>query len=146
MPESERIPLTHVVRPQLPWRLDETPLTECGRTPEGLPLITRDDLITQVRKMGSQRTALLTCMTCLQTTQRWTDWDHDPITCLLRYMGRHDDARVRVTHELRALAILAAEHRDEFDQLVAGLADAPSLDDARAARGRAARRGPRLLP
>lgn len=137
-------PLDHVYRPSLPWR-DEV-LTECGRTPDPDRTITSDQLRARVRKLGKQRTALLTCMTCLDRVGWTGEWNEHPIGVLAReikrvgYVGtgrgdRMTPEQQRLTSELRAIAALIETHRDEFDQFIAGLDEVITLDGRRKRRG-----------
>jgi hypothetical protein len=91
-------------------------------------------------------------MTCLNTAQRWPSWDESPVECLGRetYAMRHGTASglraiggrtvsAQFRTELLAIALLVEAHRDEFDQAVADLNGAPSLQSVRDRRqGRAA--------
>ena len=133
--------LTHVARPSLPWRGD-TGLTECGLRVDSYPTIDRHELADQVGQLGKQRTALLTCMTCLTTARRHPSWDEDPARCLAREIDRSWGATPAddpFTLELRALAALVDLHPDEFAGLLAGVADATPLAQRRNER-EAARR------
>ena len=122
-------PLNHVARPSLPWRGD-TGLTECGLRADSYPTVSRSELADQLARLGKQRTALLTCMTCLNTAQRHPSWDEDPARCLDREVNRKWGATPAddpFTLELRALAALVDLHRDEFADLLASVADATPL-------------------
>jgi len=132
---GEKLEVSHVVRPDLPWRKSTT--TECGRTGGNRPLMTRDELIAKVKLEGIQRAALSVCMTCLETARRWADWRRDPVQAMARetYHGSHG-ADPRLKNELLALAALVEAHRDEFDEMLTGLAGTISLDAARRARRR----------
>lgn len=120
-------PVDHVLRPKLPWR-SEGELTECGYDATKVKTLTRDEFVERLKDMGEQRTAILTCMTCVQTATRWHAWETDPRQALQReieweHRGRwsRDDGRVRLAYELRAIAALIEAHREEFDQAVAKL-------------------------
>lgn len=117
-------PVDHVERPRLPWRADEPSLTECGLNAASVPMISRTELERRVKDRGYQRTALMTCMTCLNTAQRWLDWDSDPRQALAReaewegYGRWHGDKRgTRLRDELRSIAALISAHPDEFRRL-----------------------------
>jgi len=127
-------PPRHIIRPGLPWRAVEEPRTECGRAADSVAdTIDRDELAPLARKLGRTRTYMVMCVTCLDTAQRWPAWDESPVGAMGREVHRSPDPE-RFATELRAIDELIARHRDEFDQLVAGLADAPRLDDHRRAR------------
>jgi hypothetical protein len=127
--------LEHVRRPNLPWRSSD--LTECGLD-TNRPTITREQLRAKWKRQGQQRAAMTTCMTCLSTARRWPSWDEDPVGCLGReaYLGESHGDAFRI--ELRAIALLIAAHREEFDQAVRDLNAAPTLDDLRRQRQRQA--------
>lgn len=122
-------PVDHVLRPQLPWR-SESAITECGYDATKVKTISREELLTRRREMGQQRTAILTCMTCVETATRWVTWDDDPRQALEReiqweHRGQwstgHDSRGKRLLFELRAIAELIGTHRAEFDELVTRL-------------------------
>lgn len=123
-------PVDHVLRPQLPWRAADSAITECGYDASKVKAITREELKARLKDMGQQRTAILTCMTCVDTATRWVTWDDDPRQALEReiqweHRGRwssgHDSRGKRLYFELQAIAELVAVHRAEFDELVARL-------------------------
>lgn len=126
-------PLDHLARPALPWR-DGQPLTECGRRVEGLPLITREELVARVRNLGSKRASFSTCITCWETASRWKPWDEDPVQAMGRECGPWYRNTAMLRDELLALAELVRAHPQEFRAILNGLAEAPRLDEARAAR------------
>lgn len=136
-------PLDHVLRPDLPWRTD-APRTECGLDATSYPTITRDDLRARAKKLGQTRTYMVTCVTCLHTSQRWPTWDEDPVGALGRETNRprsnpRSGNNPEFAAELYAIAALIEAHRDEFDEFLTGLADTASLSDARARKRREAR-------
>ena len=116
-------PVDHILRPRLPWRSPDGPaITECGYDASKVKTISRDDFIARTKEYGRQRTALLTCMTCSQASERWSDWDVDPrkavgreITWESAWGANHGE---RLKDELRALAELARRHSDEFAQIM----------------------------
>jgi hypothetical protein len=128
-------PVTHIVRPSPPWREDQG-LTECGLASEnvGERLWTRDQLRDAARNLGAQRLSMQCCMTCLNTAQRWPSWDQDPVEALGREI--HGRTAELFRQELWAIAALVDAHREEFDNFITGLADAPSLADQRQRRRR----------
>lgn len=128
------LPKEHVERPPLPWRA--AVITECGLPAAGHPVITRDEFIAKVKRQGKQRAAFSTCMTCWETAQRWPTWEQDPVQRIARetYGGGYRRGSDRFRAELLAIEVLVAAHREEFDAALAGLADAPRLDEARRAR------------
>lgn len=121
-------PVDHVLRPQLPWRSSDSAITECGYDASKVKAISRDELRARLRDMGQQRTAILTCMTCVDTACRWLTWDQDPRQALEReiqweHRGRwsNDDRGKRLYFELLAVASLVDAHRAEFDEHLARL-------------------------
>lgn len=130
--------IEHVERPALPWRSER--MTECGLTeaPER-HIITRDVFLAKVRRLGKKRSAMSTCMTCWDASQRWKDWVHAPSEVLRREVigTRHDrTGGVLLDGELRAIEALIARHREEFDAYVKGLEDTRDLATAREIRRR----------
>lgn len=127
--------IVHVERPPLPWRDEE--LTECGLTASNHPTITREELLAKVRREGKQRSQITTCQTCWNTAQRHPTWADDPAGRLERELGSSwggDTRRPRANRELRAIELLIAAHRAEFDALLAGLDDVADLAARRKAR------------
>jgi hypothetical protein len=104
------------------------------------------ELAAMVKRLGKQRASLQVCMTCWNTAVRHqvTSWDADPVGVIAREVSwaRHwhpgeirDDPSARLFRdELAAIGELIARHREEFGQLIAGLAEAPRLADARRKR------------
>ena len=137
-------PLDHVIRAPLPWRSEH--LTECGRVLSDVAAaITPAQLAARIAEHGKQRTAFTVCITCWSTASSHREtWETDPIAVLHRETQRAGAAlvnprtdrpeRVKLTAEFRAIAALIAEHRDEFDQYIAGLAETASLDAVRRER------------
>jgi hypothetical protein len=131
--------LDHVLRPSLPWRSEH--LTECGRDPNGLNVLTNEDFIARCKKLGKQRTAMITCMTCLQTTENWLH-SQGSLTARLgrevdrvgRKWSRESKDGGRLENELRAIEFLVQAHRDEFDDALEAMQGAVSLDRARSAK------------
>lgn len=121
-------PVDHVLRPRLPWRSGDGAITECGYDAAKVKAITRDELLARLRDMGRQRTAILTCMTCVETSTRWSSWEHDPREAIEREIqwekrGRwsSEDRGKRLRFELLAVAALIEAHRSEFDEHLARL-------------------------
>lgn len=116
-------PVDHIMRPQLPWRTGAG-ITECGYNASKVPTITRDAYFARRKELGQQRCAMLTCMTCAQTTERWGTWEDDPRPAMQRELEweyghgyyRVRDGRGALLHdELLAIAALIEAHREEFD-------------------------------
>ena len=129
------LPIVHVERPRLPWRDEE--LTECGLPAAGHPVITRAELEAKVKREGQQRSQITTCQTCWNTARRHLPWEVDPAARLAREVGSAwsvSERHRRINRELRAIELLVAAHRDEFDALLAGLDDVADLAERR--RGR----------
>ena len=69
-------PVDHILRPRLPWRTDDdTALTECGYDASKVKAITREEFTERYKEWGSQRTAMVTCMTCIRTARNWGTWE-----------------------------------------------------------------------
>lgn len=131
--------LEHVARPVPPWRNEV--LTECGLPEEHeRQVISREQFRDKMRRLGQQRSAMTTCMTCWHTAQRWEDWMMCPSDVMRRELMALQGAKgrgaknERLNAELRAIAALIAAHREEFDAYVSGLADAADLSVVRHAR------------
>lgn len=139
-------PLAHVLRAALPWR-DGPVLTECGKHPAtGMPVMSVPEFVAMVKRLGKQRASLQVCITCWNTAVRHsvTSWEADPVGVIAREASwartiwpgvvRDDPAARLFRDELIAIAELIARHREEFDGIVVGLAEAPRLADARRKR------------
>ncbi len=123
-------PVDHILRPRLPWRAD-IQITECGHDAAKVGTLTRAAFFARLKDYGQQRTALTTCMTCVQTAQRWPTWTEDPRTALMREVVWEGAAlwssfgRINPEprgHQLRddllAIEILIATHAEEFRKLL----------------------------
>lgn len=143
-------PLAHVLRAALPWR-DGPVLTECGKHPDaGMTVMSVIEFIAMVKKLGQQRASLQTCITCWTTACRHkvTSWGADPVGVVAREVSwartmrpgvvRDDPSARLFRDELVAIAELIARHPEEFGNLLAGLAEAPRLADARRRKRRRA--------
>lgn len=153
-----KLEVDHVARPALPWRT-EAQLTECGRPLERHEgrIISAQEFIQRIRDLGQQRAAYTTCMTCWNTVERWRSDLDDPITAVYRELyqitsrpydgpldnlrpdlaqqiGEDRERRERTNRELRALGTLVEAHREEFDELLTGLAKTVSLTQRRTRR------------
>lgn len=136
----EKLSIDHVARPPLPWR--DLELTECGLPVTNHPVITRASYLARLSEWGQQRTSFTVCRTCANTASNYRTWDEDPVSAIQREAQRHgffrpshtDAPRDLFTRELRALAALAAAHRDEFAAYVDGLTETVSLHEARQKR------------
>lgn len=124
-------PVDHIERPRLPWRASAESLTECGLVATTTRTLSRTDFARRLKEWGERRTMIATCMTCLQTARRWSDWDANPRQALEREIqweerwGTHDRGNL-VRDELRAIALLISRHSEEFRTLlhdVAGTVD-----------------------
>ena len=125
--------LDHIVRPSLPWRQER--ITECGRAAGELPVITKDELVARVKRLGQQRTAFTVCMTCYERVRYSKTWDVAPEDVLSREINRRDpDELRRLRRELAAVTALVAKYQDEFDAMVTGLEGTPSLAAYRRAK------------
>jgi hypothetical protein len=111
-------PVDHIERPLLPWR-ELIRLTECGYAADKVKTITRDQFMSRLLEYGQHRTAILTCMTCMETARRWGTWDQDPCQALQRELQwdlRHREDLLK--RELLAVAMLIRLHTEEFKALV----------------------------
>lgn len=117
-------PVDHILRPFLPWRPQGPAVTECGYNAESVKTISRDELEKRLKDYGQARTAMLTCMTCVQTAQRHVDWQTDPRKALQREIEwevgwrKHRKNRTQLRNELLAIEQLIEAHADEFRTLV----------------------------
>jgi hypothetical protein len=118
-------PVDHIRRPALPWRIDAG-LTECGYNASKVPTVSRQVHFQRLKDLGQQRTAMITCMTCLDTAKRWKAWEEDPCQAMAReiawergewYRARSDRGE-QLKDELIAIASLVAAHREEFDATI----------------------------
>lgn len=129
-----KLAIVHVVRPLPPWRNSEHELTECGLSAHEHESITRAEFMKRYREIGRERSAMLTCVTCMQTFERYgghrevaATWEDDPVAALareaekVRWRRRGSEKRERLEIELRALIQLVEQHREEFDTIVARL-------------------------
>lgn len=120
-------PVDHILRPRLPWRAETEPaITECGYDASKVKTLTRDEFVARLKDFGRTRTAMVTCVTCSETAQRWGTWEQDPRAAIEREIQwetrfSRSERGVRLRDELEALAYIALTHRDEFERLVADL-------------------------
>lgn len=115
-------PVDHIERPRLPWRSpDEPAVTECGYDASKVKTLTRDQFFARLKDYGAHRTALFTCMTCIQAAHQWPIWNDNPRKALEREIvwecrsGKHGH---RLREELLAIEALIANHRQEFAGLL----------------------------
>lgn len=115
-------PVDHILRPRLPWRETDA-ITECGYDASKVKAISRIEFFQRLKDLGRQRTAMLTCMTCSDTTHRWSSWEEDPRKALGREIEwesgwRRSDRGERLKDELLAIAEIVKIHQTEFSALV----------------------------
>jgi hypothetical protein len=132
-------PVDHILRPQLPWR-DGGGVTECGYDASKVKTLTREEYFSRVKELGTQRSAMLTCMTCGDTARRWGTWEDDPRKALQREIEwetysrwSRDERGARLRDELLAVAELIANHREEFDAHIAHTEQRRSWNEMKAA-------------
>lgn len=111
-------PVDHIARAHLPWR-NGASITECGYDASKVKTITREEYRQRRKDMGQQRCAILTCMTCSSTVERWATWEDDPRKALGREIeweaGWSREKRgIKLRDELTAIASLIEAHKDEF--------------------------------
>jgi len=126
-------PVDHIIRPRLPWRPESAAITECGYDASKVKSVMRDEFFKRLKEYGEQRSALLTCMTCMSTAKRWPTWQDDPRLAISReveWEGAHWSSFMRETSERRghllrdelfAVESLIAAHPDEFRDLLASI-------------------------
>ena len=123
-------PLEHILRPLLPWRSDGA-ITECGLNGASVKALTREQHLARLKEYGEQRTALLTCMTCMRTAEQYPDWQTEPRLALGREVAwervHYSRGRVmtyggdngqRLRDELLAIESLIAAHPEEFQRYI----------------------------
>ena len=140
-------PIQHVLRGLLPWREPGSERTECGLLARDVRSVgTFAEMRRKVDRIGQKRAAFSSCMTCWEAVRRNRDYGHrsdvDAVFHdLLREAEwsrcRETDARV-LGREIRALAILAERHAEEFASILSALDDVVSLGKVREER----RKGP----
>lgn len=121
----------HIRRPDLPWR--QSTGAECG-VPLAATAATadRDDVLAQVDAEGVQRTtAAGVCLPCITQTTRWPPYAADPVRALAREYAEPDP---RFAAELRALGVMVAARREEFDTLLAETSEVTDLATRRRRR------------
>lgn len=121
-------PVDHILRSLLPWRAAQF-VTECGINAQSVKTLSRDEYSRRLKDLGQQRTALLTCMTCTNTFERYATWEVDPRLAVAREIDwegaqwnrfsgnvvNHHGTRLR--DELLAIAELIERHKAEFAEL-----------------------------
>jgi hypothetical protein len=162
MSEEKVGPVDHISRSALPWRAAE--LTECGKSVAELGgrVVSRDEIRTRIQRIGQKRAAFSTCMTCAETSDRWSRFGRDDAVLAVSREARAvehasapipglddgDDVgaarrrsardlwrrRQLLSAELEALGALVEAHREEFDGYIAGLGETVSLSDRRTAQ------------
>ena len=117
-------PVDHILRPRLPWRNADADMTECGLNAAKVATLSRDAHSLRIRDLGQQRAAMLTCMTCADTSKRWKPWQESPLQAIERETaweqrrGWGEPRGWRLHDELIAAATLIDAHREEFDAMV----------------------------
>lgn len=131
--------ITHIERANLPWHTERT--TECGLDVPRHPAWTRDEALAKYKELGAQRLAFVVCMTCWNCYARHSTWEADPAACIIRaasgmqtHFGGMTEEKRRFADELRAIALLVAAHREEFDATVQSLSEVVDLKEARRAK------------
>lgn len=153
---TDKLNISHIERPELPWRKPEQRMTECGLVAASFPTIPRHEFVERWKQWGRQRTAIMTCVTCFQTAQHYAPWALDPLDGIERAMRGERHYRsygnlfetertipapnTPLRLELRAMAILVERHKDEFEGLLTGLGNAIDLNERRLERIRKRRR------
>lgn len=131
-------PVDHIARPALPWRSGPG-VTECGYDASKVTTLSRDAYVQRVKDFGRQRAAMVTCMTCANTAERWGTWEQDPRKALGREIeweagwSRRKNG-TRLLDELLAIEALIAAHRDEFDAKVSEIGKRREWNQQKTAR------------
>lgn len=138
--DDEKATITHVARRDLPWR--PAALTECGLPLAKHAAISADELDARIKKLGSQRQAMMTCMTCWSTSYRYgmdRSWNGPAILTTLereiQWARRHREGSPFMA-DLKAIEVLIQRHRAEFDELLEDQRETVSLAEERKARAR----------
>lgn len=136
-PPADDEPLSHISRRSPPWRAPVK--TECGKPLGSTKNVTRAEAQTLINKYGQKRATFMLCVTCVQTSDRYRDWETSPTDVIARegttrYGGGEQSEMDR---ELYAIAALIEAHREEFDGYLTDLAGTVSLRDRRAAKQQA---------
>ena len=121
-----KTPVDHILRTRLPWRDASGAITECGYDATKVTTIARAEYFQRRKDMGQQRCALLTCMTCSSTVERWATWDDDPRKAVGREIEwecgwSRTERGLKLRDELTAVAALIEAHGDEFKDLVSAI-------------------------
>lgn len=129
MSEKER--KDHIKRENVPWRTDDDALTECGLDVQDCRALTPQQMREKVAEQGEVRASLSSCMTCWQN--RRVDRGQLLRDTVLRMLNRswHGDDGVRVERELRALGLLVAAHREEFETTLLDMNEAVDIRSAK---------------
>lgn len=158
MSEDRVGPVDHITRTVLPWRT-EAELTECGKPVADLTgrLVTRDEAVARIKRIGQKRAAFTLCMTCASTSDRHRNMHaltEDSVAAVARstdgvrhayppYHGREETTqwreRERLRGEFEAIAALIEAHREEYEGYLAGREQTVSLADRRRKRAGGAR-------
>lgn len=152
MTDTEKVgPVDHITRAVLPWRTGAD-LTQCGKPVTSLAgrLVTREDAVTRIKRIGQQRAAFTLCMTCASTSDRHSNPDmDDAVAAVARHVAAAARAwpptarrtataeweeRQRLNAEFEAIAALIDAHRDEFAGYLFGREQTVSLADRRRQR------------
>lgn len=140
--------LRHVLRHQPPWRPNPTPRAECGRHTTDTDLVwTQEEFASQLASLGQQRLSLHMCMVCMNTLGnrnrfRQPNWGSNPVEIIHRetldYI-RSGATDGPLAQELRALALLAQRHPEEFNQALQDLSQVTPLHARRRPASRRSR-------
>ena len=126
--------LEHILRAEPAWRR-VSQRTECGLlVAKTERVLSRADAVAKLKRLGQERFAMTTCMTCTSRAHYGRslaeDWAHRPTAIIAREcVGSGFDGDSLLHRELRAITALIEAHRDEFDGYLAGLAEAVSLNE-----------------
>ena len=118
-------PVDHILRPRLPWRNADADMTECWLNAAKVATLSREAHSLRIRDLGQQRAAMITCMTCADTSKRWKPWEESPLQAIERETsweqrrGWGEPRGYRLYTELLAIVELIEAHREEFDGIVA---------------------------
>ena len=131
-------PLEHLLRTLPPWNTGPQ-MTECGRPVSDVQaVVSRAEVEAKIARVGKQRAAFSTCMTCAQTSDRYRHDTGGKLSAVERWAQgawrqKYDPTENgnRQQRELMAVEMLLAEYREEFESYVAALEQTTDLAAAR---------------
>jgi hypothetical protein len=128
---TEPVRKDHIRRENVPWRTTDDALTECGLDVRDCQALTPQAMLEKIAEQGEVRASLSSCMTCWQ--HRRTDRGQLLRDAVSRLINRswHGKESGRVERELRAIGLLVAAHREEFETTLRDMDEAVDIRTAR---------------